>query len=329
MKKLLTVLFILSSCNNLFSHPGIGIVKDKKGNIFYTDLKQVWKIAVDGKKTIAVPNVHSHELFIDANDNLYGGHLWYNGEKLNTWGHYVWCLHADGKLETVVKPGEGFLENYSFVRDAHGNMYWAERFKITRFKKKSPEGNIITIAEGKFKDVRWIYATGKGVVYFIDLLDLYKIEPGKSPELIAEDISSRTNLFGSIADTRHYLAGIWTDNEENVYVANYSGQVVKKISSDGSVSEFAFSTAPWSPTGGLFDDRGNLWLLENSVTNQVRVRMIPKIEFGKKDNAVITQFNNNILPVLLLASVAAITVFLIGIGARIAKKIPARTTTKI
>jgi hypothetical protein len=301
------------------AHPGIGIVKDRKGNIFYTDLKQVWKIAKDGKRTIVVPNVHTHELYVDPNDNLYGEHLWYNGERLNTWGHYVWRLHANGKLDTVINPSEGFLANYSFVRDAAGNMYWAERFKITRFKKKSTNGGINTITEGKFKDIRWMYANSNGVVYFIDLLDLYKIEPGKQHQLVAEDISNSSNLHAPITNSRHNLMGIWTDIEENIYVANYSGQVVKKISSDGIVSKIAFSTAPWSPTGGVFDDQGNLWLLEYSVTNEARVRKIPAIELGKEGNTALRQFNNNVLPPLLLVGGVAITILLIGVAARTIK----------
>jgi hypothetical protein len=28
-------------------HPGVGIVQDSRGNVFFTDLKQVWKIAHD------------------------------------------------------------------------------------------------------------------------------------------------------------------------------------------------------------------------------------------------------------------------------------------
>jgi hypothetical protein len=32
------------------AHPGVGIVQDSRGNVFYTDAKQVWRITPDGKK---------------------------------------------------------------------------------------------------------------------------------------------------------------------------------------------------------------------------------------------------------------------------------------
>jgi hypothetical protein len=70
MKKGLCLLVLVVVSAVAEAHPGIGIVQDRQRNIFYTDLKQVWKIAPDGRKTVAVPNVHTHELSLDAEGNL-------------------------------------------------------------------------------------------------------------------------------------------------------------------------------------------------------------------------------------------------------------------
>ena len=85
------------------AHPGVGIVVDSRGNVFYTDLKNVWRVAPDGGRSIAVANVHSHELYLDAADNLYGEHLWYDGEKSNRWGHRVWRRSPDGQVTDIIK----------------------------------------------------------------------------------------------------------------------------------------------------------------------------------------------------------------------------------
>jgi hypothetical protein len=37
---------------------------------------------------------------------------------------------------------------------------------------------------------------------------------------------------------------------------------------------FARSGEPWSPSGGTFDGKGNLWLLEFDTANAVRARRI-------------------------------------------------------
>jgi len=54
--------FIFLTAGSVSVHPGIGIVKDSKGNIYYTDLSRVWKIAPDGKRSAVVNKVHTHEL---------------------------------------------------------------------------------------------------------------------------------------------------------------------------------------------------------------------------------------------------------------------------
>ncbi len=279
-----------------FAHPGIGIVQDSKGNIYYTDLQQVWRIAKDGSKSVVVKNVHTHELYMDAADNLFGEHLWYNGEKVDTWGHYVWCLKNNGILDTVIKPSTGFLINYSFVRDDAGNMYWVERSAVSQFKKKYPDGRIETIAEGKFKDIRWMYVTVNGIVYFIDYHDLYKLDINGKFIIVAKDITQRSAGVTPMNGDRHSLFGIWTDKNENIYLASYSGRVVKQISQTGEIKDMVYSTLPWSPTGGLFDKDGNLWVLEASVTNAVRVRKVSKKDIGLQKTSL---YNANIFPIIL------------------------------
>lgn len=291
-----------------FGHPGVGIAMDSKGNIYYTDLENVWKVSPDGTKSIAVHNVHTHELYMDAKDDLYGENLWYNGEQLNTWGHYVWCLRSNNKLDTVIGPKNGFLKDYSFVRDGNENMYWAERDSITTFKKRSPDGNITTLLQGKFTDVRWMHVTKAGVLYFIDLVDLYKIDAGKLV-LVAKNISENSPAFG-LYTGKHSLLGIWTGNGEDVYVTNLSGQVVKRITQAGKIENMVYSTSPWSPTGGLFDKEGNLWVLEYSLTNEARVKKIAPSEFNKSKTTTVI-VNNYILPVSIIALIVLVTIVLI------------------
>jgi hypothetical protein len=288
------------------AHPGIGIVNDSKGFIYYTDLKNVYKLDPKTmKESIVLNHVHTHELFMDSNDNLFGEHLWYNGEKLDTWGHYVWRLNSDGILDTIVKPTEGFLDNYSFCRDDAGSMYWVQRFTISRFKKKSVNGAVTTIAEGKFKDIRWIHAASNGDIYFIDLTDLYKIENGKF-KLLAKNLQERTSIF-EYGSLKHNIFGIWLDRNENIYIAVTGGQVVKKITQDGFVSDIAYSSGGWRPTGGLFDNKGNLWLLESKSgpATKARVRMIEKTALSKKPSSA-TYMVNKARPVLLLSVIALI-----------------------
>jgi hypothetical protein len=129
MFRLLLILFCHITIQS-FAHPGIGIVKDNKGFIYYTDLEKVWKVNPKTlHKTVVVPNVHTHELYMDANDNLFGQHSLYSGEQTNRWSHYIWKLSNTGKIETVVPLTDGFyIDNFTFVSDKNGNQYWNQHW---------------------------------------------------------------------------------------------------------------------------------------------------------------------------------------------------------
>lgn len=309
MKHFLIPYFLFVISHFSFAHPGTGLVRNSKGEMIYSDLSQIWKLSPDGSKTIVVPHVHSHELYMDKADDLFGGHLWYNGEQLNTWGSYAWRLNAAGKLDTVVPVHEGFLDTYSFARDDKGNMYYAERGKVSRIIKQTVDGRKIVLAEKDFQDIRGMHVTGEGEVYFIDLIHLYKIDAAGKLINIARKISSNTPLF-TWAYPKHSLFGIWLDAAKNIYVANFSGQVVKKITQQGKVSDYYFSTGHWSPTAGLFDEQGNLWLQEYSASNAVRVR---KIEPAALLNSHATKafWVNRVVPAAVLLLLSALSIMII------------------
>lgn len=249
-------------------HPGIGIVENSKGEIYYTDTERIWKVSADGKtKTIVVPNVHTHELSIDSNDNIYGEHLWYENEK---WTHYVWKYSANGKLSKVTPNKEGFLANYSFNRDKYGNMFWLERGKTESiFIKKTIAGKIEVISTIPSRDVRWQFCTQNGDFYYIDDNDLKKIVNKKSI-MVAKDLDGLTDENPSRKPNNNTF-GIWDDENGHIYVAVSSKNEVKKVLSNGTVSIVYKSVAGWSPTGGLFDKNQNLWVLECDTKNTVRV----------------------------------------------------------
>jgi hypothetical protein len=273
MKALVAIAFALAFfiC---YSHPGVGIVMDSQGNVFYTDLKHVWKIDVQGRKSVAVRNVHTHELYMDQDDNLFGEHLWYNGEKLDTWGHYVWRYSAAGKFEKIIPDKEGFLTDYSFVRDHYGNMFWADRtHDCQKLARTNPDGTLSLMGDQCFKNIRWMTASPQGNVYLIDLYDLKNVDRQGHVKTLAVQLQER-KLTQFFVNDPHQLMGLTTDKNENVFVAVYGGRKVKKITPGGQVFTVAETGLNWSPTGVLSAPNGDLWILECSPTNAVRVERI-------------------------------------------------------
>ncbi len=280
MKRLLWTALWLLAAAPAAAHPSVSVVMDSHGNVYYSDLKQVWKVAPDGKKSVAVANVHTHELYVDADDNLYGEHLWYEGEATDKWGHYVWRLAPDGKLMKIIPARQGFRDDYrdfSFVRDRAGNMYWAVReAKPIVIRKIAPDGKVTDRgADSGLSDVRWMTATPDGTVYFTDGPDIMRIAPNGKTTRLARGLKERSwsQPLTWFNDT-HSLMGLWTDAQGNVYVAAFGARKVKRVGPAGRVEVVVESPLGWAPTGGMVAPNGDLWLLEYADPFAVRVRRI-------------------------------------------------------
>jgi hypothetical protein len=257
------------------AHPGVGIVQDSRGNVFFTDLKQVWKITPDGKQSVAVPKVHTHELFLDGEDNLYGEHLWYEGDATKKWGHRVWRLKPDGTLSDIIPTTEGFRTDYSFVRDGKGAMFWADRGTETVIKKRPPDGKPGTHASGGLRQVGWMTATPDGTLYLMDTGDLRRISPDGKVNTVVAKLSGQEKPPAKVSDLNYHM-GLWTERDGLVYVAVAAERLVVRVTADGKSSVVAKSSDPWSPSGGMVDRDGNMWLLEYDTNDTARARRIGK-----------------------------------------------------
>lgn len=277
IKSLLAIFIFISTTIFLYSHPGVGIVSDSDGNIYYTDLTHVWKISTDGYQKIAVKNVHTHELYIDEMDNLYGEHEYYKGEDIDRWSNYVWCLSADGIFEIVVPEEENLLENNRLIRDPQGNSYFAKKdYDHNRIYQETPNGKRLMFSEHNFQDVRWLhFSKMDNCLYVVDNLKIKKVTPSGEVRIVTRDLIDNQRPFNGVPD-RHYIFGVTTDLEQNVYVAVFGAQKVRKIEKSGRITTVFESEADWSPCGILIDSKGSKWILEFSKNNQTRVLRIDK-----------------------------------------------------
>jgi hypothetical protein len=118
-------------------------------------------------------------------------------------------------------------------------------------------------------------ATADGTVRFIDAGDLVEVRADGSLRTLAKNLQERSFTQPQVNEP-HLLMGLWTDAARNTYIAAYGARVVKKVAPGGQFQVVARSRFPWSPTGGLVAPNGDLWLLECSYTNAVRVRRIAR-----------------------------------------------------
>jgi hypothetical protein len=241
------------------AHPAVSVVADSRGNLYYSDLAAVWRVAPDGTRSVMVRDVHTHELYIDAADNLYGEDAKYEGGE--RWSFLVWKRAPNGQVTRVIPRRDGFRTDYSFVRDRAGNMYFASGKEIRR---RDPAGRITTIARG-LEDVRWMHARPDGTLFVHAVPDIVRIAPG----------GRMTTVLRNVAAQRHEVMGLFSDAAGNLYFADYHHRELKRIAADGRVTVAARSTAPWGPTGGIVTKSGELWVLEANLTEH-RLRRVGK-----------------------------------------------------
>ena len=276
MKRVLIAVLFLGLAVPVFAHPPVGIVMDRLGNVFYSDLERVWMIAPDGKKSVAVPGAHTHELGLDAAGNVYGEHAWYEGDATKQWGYRVWRRTPQGRVTDVIPARRGFLSGYGFARDASGATYWTDRGTPARFFKQSPSGQVSTLAVCRdCPEVRWMTAARDGTLYFVDAGEIKELSAVGRFRTLTSGLARRRWTQPQV-NAQHRVMGLWTDGGGNVYAAVYGSREVVKVSRDGRAQVVATSRLPWSPTGGLVAPNGDLWIVECSYTNAIRVRRIAR-----------------------------------------------------
>lgn len=277
-KKLMTKLFCLLTFLlplSVHTHPGVGIVKDGNGNIYYTDLHQVWKIN-NGKKTIVVPDVHTHELYIDQFDNLYGEGGYYD-DKTAKFYHYLWVLRPNGSIDTVLGMKEAYIsQDFSLARDKKNNEFYIKRFlkpqtDTNHIYRKTPNGKEKIFAKGNFKDVNWLHPQNDGSLLYASGNSIFRVDSLGNITTVSNQINN-TNSKKDVL-----IWGIWQDKSKIVYAAVFSDRSIKKIDFKGSISTVYTSKGGWAPLHGIFDNKNKLWVLEGSDNNDVRVTLVDKI----------------------------------------------------
>jgi hypothetical protein len=269
----LPVLVLLFLPLVILAHPGIGIVKDSKGNIYFTDLEQVWKIT-DRERTVVVPRVHTHELYMDGKDQLWGQHERYDAAT-STFHHYLWVLRPGGVLDTIVSGREAYLNiDFSLARDREGNEYYTKQFlkrkDSNHIYKKTPDGKETIFAKGNFNTIKWLHPQADGSILFNQQRNIYRADTNGNIHLVVKHIANNKPSFDFSGNTPT-IWGLWEDAGRNVYAAVFSDQVVRKITTDGTVSTIHTSPEHWAPLHGVFDNEGHLWIMEASDQNAIRV----------------------------------------------------------
>jgi hypothetical protein len=261
------VLALLLSALPAAAHPGWGLVRDpSRGVIYYTDLQRVWRIDTKGERSVAVPDVHTHELRLDDAGNLYGEDL--QGLGGDRWRYRVWRLSPDGRLEDVIPWQPNFRDDYGFVADAAGALYWASCVDMSRpctVKRRTNDGKVSIAAGGATfgPPLNFLAPGPRGTVLLADGPDLKRVTAG-GVELVAAGLSRAGGRFA--------IMGLHAAGDGSIYAAAFEDRMVVRLGPDGARSVAARSEAPWQPAGVLLAPDG-LWVMEYDAA-RVQLRRI-------------------------------------------------------
>lgn len=267
--KFLTILLILVAQLILFfahaqADPSNTLVVDKQGRVYFGDVlhNTVWKIE-NGQLLPFLKDKHSHRVALDEEGNLYGEHLEYV-PATESWRFYMWKATPAGQASYVVPPSAGFP--WGLLRDKEGNRYeWqgnSNKKDDSRIVKRLPDGKLITLAgqgwgwaDGQGTEARFAHIGGMawgpdGALYVSDSDAVRRITlDGKVTTIIRGHDELRANLKARLLGGGDgQLYGLTLDAQGNIYLANYGGEKVVKISSAGKVPAVFHSENGWAPS---------------------------------------------------------------------------------
>jgi len=257
------------------AHPPVSVVMDGRGFVYYSDLQDVWRISPTGTRTIAVIGVHTHQLFVDAENRLYGEDATYDDATGQPY-HRVWRLDPDGTLIDLIPRRAGYLWDYAdfgFVRDRMGVAYVLQHSGGPALVRIGATGRVSRTTLPR-RDPGFALPTRDDRVVITAGRDLLRADPRRQQATVwKDDLAGLTPRVVDVQD-RHALLGLWSDRQGRIYVAAYGGAAVIRIGTDGESSIVARSPDGWAPSGGMVGPDDSLWLLETSSDGQVRVRRV-------------------------------------------------------
>jgi hypothetical protein len=262
------------------AHPAWGIVVNRAGELYFSDIEAIWKIDHAGKLSLVRPGVnnhHVHELAIDAQGNVYGPDYEYISES-DGYRTGLWKMEPSGRTTYITPPAAQLPRGLGIWRDLEGNSYAVEDNQHVRREtlliRRTPDGRASvfagsgyglrdgTGAQALFGHVlgiafgpdRALYLADGGAVRRVSLAGAVVTTLGRGYE--RNDPAAREPLdFGS-------LMGITVSPTSDVYVADFKNRRVIRIAANGQASVVLRAEPPWSPTGVALAPNGDLYVLE-------------------------------------------------------------------
>lgn len=250
------------------AHPQWGVAADRRGQIYFSDIKNVWKVAADGSVSIFRKggDWHTHDINVDENDNLYGADNSYDPTTKKFYGG-IWKMTPGGAFSWIVPMAETLPTGTGIWKDARGNTYHviSTPGSPPTLVSRSISGKL-TVLSGSERTARSYrqsspYSGGMafgrdGTLFFTVGSAVFKASP-------AGTIQNLTGDIPKAGGTATMLLGLAVDDQSNIFVADWGNRRVLKIMANGQQTSVLNCDGTWYPTGVALREK-DLYSLEES-----------------------------------------------------------------
>jgi hypothetical protein len=258
----LIVLTIFAQClfcaESVRAHEGWGIVVDRKGQIYFSDIptNTIWRITREGKLEAFLSDKHSHALALGEDGSIYGTQEHHAAAV----GH-VWRITPDGSVSNIFTPApDSPLNLHPFTIDREGNIYSTNSISFPNqsdkamLLKAATDGNVTVLAGGirgyrdgrggqaQFSGIDGMAWAADGTLYVTDGVYVRRVTMNGVVTTLGEG-GLTSPSYGED------LMGLTVSPGGSLYVADYSQRRLLQLMHDGNIRIILESGLFWSPTG--------------------------------------------------------------------------------
>jgi hypothetical protein len=262
------------------AHPPYGLVADRSGNVYFSDLEAVWRLTPRGRLELFRPageGFHVHEVAL-APDGAVEGDVNHYDAASQVFSGGLWRRTPDGRERWLVAPTPAPPRGLGTFSDARGNRYtshWASSDdRRTMLFRRAPDGRVELLygpreeagrlREALVSSIGGMAATLDGGMVFADGRALRRVSPAGEVTTLHE------------APEGAGFRGVSVAPDGRVIAADFAGKAVIAVA-PGTGAELLYrETEAWLPTAALVLGRRLLVLEANADHSEYedRVRVI-------------------------------------------------------
>lgn len=278
---LLAILLALFGASAAPAHPPYGLVADDRGNLYFSDLEAVWRLAPDGRLHRFRPaseGHHVHELALGPDGSIEGTVNSYDAAT-ETFAGGLWRRSADGRETWLLAPTPSPPRGLGLYADTRGNRYTAQwpsqRDRRTMLFRRAPDGRVDLLYGPGDLAARFRHELVESIGGMATLADGGMVfADGRALR--------RVNASGAVTTLHEGPAGasyrgISRAAGGRILAADFAGKTVAAVAPNGAAEILYRETEAWLPTAAVMAG-GRLLVLEANAEPRDYVDRVRVIE---------------------------------------------------